>query len=185
MSGKSSHDPTRDPCPYIIVYDIGFGFALGGIGSSFYYTYKGYRNSPRGERMFGIVSAIKSRAPITAGNFAVWSGMFNACDCALASYRGKEDTWNPIMAGAATGAILAARSGPKTMVLSGVIGGIFLAAMEGVGGLFSKYLGEPIDPQPIPEHLYKPQPAPQPKAPEQEEVQQPKSLFKGRFGIAQ
>lgn len=61
--------------------------------------------------MTGIVSAVKSRAPILAGNFAVWSGMFNACDCALVRVRDKEDAWNPIMAGAMTGAILAVRSG--------------------------------------------------------------------------
>ena len=35
--------------------------------------------------------------------------MFNACDCALVQIRGKEDSWNPIMAGAMTGSLLAIR----------------------------------------------------------------------------
>ena len=43
------------------------------------------------------------------GNFAAWGGMFSTIDCCLVKIRGKEDPWNSITSGAATGAILAVR----------------------------------------------------------------------------
>lgn len=46
---------------------------------------------------------------ITAGNFAVWGGLFSTFDCCLMGLRGKEDPWNSIGSGAITGAVLAAR----------------------------------------------------------------------------
>ncbi|KAI8925540.1 Tim17/Tim22/Tim23/Pmp24 family-domain-containing protein, partial [Entophlyctis helioformis] len=145
-----SNDHTRDPCPYNIVSDVGIGFAMGSIGGSLWHGVKGYMNAPRGERFVGSIASIKARAPITGGNFAVWSGLFNANDCLIADLRGKEDGWNPIMAGAATGAILAARSGPKGMMISAVFGGIILAAFEGIGAVMSKMGGSAhIDPKPI------------------------------------
>lgn len=54
--------------------------------------------------------AIKERAPIIGGNFAVWGGMFSTIDCTLVYLRQKEDPWNSIISGFATGGILAARS---------------------------------------------------------------------------
>ncbi|KAJ3095665.1 Mitochondrial import inner membrane translocase subunit Tim17-A [Phlyctochytrium bullatum] len=134
--GISDHQ--RDPCPYVIVYDIGVGFAMGSIGGSIWHGFKGYRNSPRGERFPGALASIKARAPVLGGNFAVWSGLFNASDCTLAYLRGKEDSWNAIIAGAATGGILAARSGPKTIAISAAFGGIFLAIMEGLGSMIGR-----------------------------------------------
>ncbi|KAJ3126309.1 translocase of the inner membrane [Nowakowskiella sp. JEL0407] len=126
-------DHTRDPCPYSIVYDFGFGFTLGAVGGTAWHGFKGYRHSPRGEKFIGAIQSIKSRAPVTGGNFATWSGIFNAGDCLLAHVRGKEDAWNSIMSGAATGGILAARSGTRAMLVSATFGGLFLAIMEGVG----------------------------------------------------
>ncbi|KAI8806267.1 Tim17/Tim22/Tim23/Pmp24 family-domain-containing protein [Cladochytrium replicatum] len=125
-------DHTRDPCPYSVVNDFGYGFVLGGVGGTFWHGYKGYRHSPRGERLVGMVTSIKARAPVIGGNFAVWSGVFNAGDCLLAHVRGKEDSWNSIMSGAMTGGVLAARSGTRAMIISAVFGGAFLAIMEGV-----------------------------------------------------
>ena len=89
--GERGQDHTRDPCPYQIVEDVGMGFGLGLLFGGIVNTYKGYRNSPRGERLTGVVSAVKSRAPILAGNFAVWSGMFNTCECTLFALRGSQD----------------------------------------------------------------------------------------------
>ena len=54
--------------------------------------------------------AVKQRAPIIGGQFAVWGTMFSTIDCSLVYLRKKEDPWNSIMSGAATGGILAARS---------------------------------------------------------------------------
>ena len=64
MTRNKGNDHSRDPCPYIIAYDVGVGFGLGGCLGLLTNTYKGYRNSPRGERFTGIVSAVKSRAPV-------------------------------------------------------------------------------------------------------------------------
>lgn len=44
------------------------------------------------------------------GQFAVWGGLFSTIDCSLVYMRKKEDPWNSIISGAATGGILAARS---------------------------------------------------------------------------
>lgn len=144
MTGGGDH--SRDPCPYNIVNDVGIGFTMGAVGGSVWHGFKGYRNAPRGERLFGSLSAIKARAPITGGNFAVWSGLFNAIDCGLVGLRGKEDTWNPIMAGASTGAILAARSGTKAIAVSAVFGGVILAVMEGVGALIGRMTADNYQP---------------------------------------
>jgi hypothetical protein len=70
------------------------------------------------------------------------------------------------------------------MLMSGMIGGVFLAAMEGAGVLMGKMMGGNIDPQPIvlPEPMQKSQQKQQVQ--EQEPPQeQPTSLFKGKFGF--
>ena len=172
-----SSDHSRDPCPYNIVSDVGVGFCMGSIGGSLWHGFKGYRNSPRGERLLGSITSIKARAPIIGGNFAVWSGLFNAVDCGIAGIREKEDAWNPIMAGAATGAILAGRSGPKAMAVSALFGGCILAVMEGVGALINRMNSEtykPVAPA-LPETI---------KAPIETQDTQV-SLFKNKFGAAQ
>lgn len=103
----------REPCPYRIVDDCGGAFAMGCIGGGVFQAIKGYRNAPSGfsRRLLGSLTAIKQRSPIIAGNFAVWGGMFSTIDCTLVHFRKKEDPWNSIISGAATGGILAARNG--------------------------------------------------------------------------
>lgn len=86
----------------------------------------------------GSITSIKARSPIIAGNFAVWGGMFSTIDCTLVHFRKKEDPWNSIISGAATGGILAARNGLGAMAGSAVIGGVLLALIEGVGILFTR-----------------------------------------------
>lgn len=44
----------------------------------------------------------------------------------------QEDPWNAIMSGAATGGILAARAGMKAAGKSALVGGVILAAIEGL-----------------------------------------------------
>lgn len=74
--------------------------------------FKGFRNAPIGfkRRLAGSWSAVRTRAPIIGGNFAVWGGLFSTIDCTLVHLRKKEDPWNSITSGALTGAILASRS---------------------------------------------------------------------------
>ncbi|KAG5675591.1 hypothetical protein PVAND_005484 [Polypedilum vanderplanki] len=130
----------REPCPYRIVDDCGGAFAMGCIGGGVFQAIKGFRNAPSGlsRRFLGSVTSIKARSPIIAGNFAVWGGMFSTIDCTLVHFRKKEDPWNSIISGAATGGILAARNGVGAMAGSAIIGGVLLALIEGVGILFTR-----------------------------------------------
>ncbi|KAF2923811.1 hypothetical protein DAI22_07g221600 [Oryza sativa Japonica Group] len=84
---------------------------MGAVGGSFFHFVKGLRNSPSGAWFAGGMEGVRMNAPRVAGGFAVWCGLFSACDCALVSVRQKEDPYNSIIAGAATGGILAARQG--------------------------------------------------------------------------
>ncbi|KAI9348067.1 Tim17/Tim22/Tim23/Pmp24 family-domain-containing protein [Obelidium mucronatum] len=150
---------------------------MGAIGGSIWHGFKGYRNSPRGDRFAGTLASIKSRAPVVGGGFAVWSGLFNAGDCTLVAIRGKEDSWNAIMAGAATGGILAARSGPQAMAISAAFGGIILGVMEGVGAMLGKLGGDQYKPV-APQLDLPPAPAPSnAEAPPTTEKATPKRFF--------
>ena len=184
--GHKTSDHTRDPCPYNIVGDTGIGFTMGAIGGSFWHGFKGYRNSPRGERLSGALSSIKSRAPIIGGNFAVWSGLFNTMDCTISHIREKEDSWNAIWAGASTGAILAGRTGTRGMLVSAIFGGVILGVMEGVGALINRMNSSSYTP--VAPVLPSP---PQPQEPQVIEKSKDSSqdgsvfgVFKGRFGFS-
>lgn len=100
----------------------------------------------------GSLTSIKARSPIIAGNFAVWGGMFSTIDCTLVHFRKKEDPWNSIISGAATGGILAARNGVAAMTGSAIIGGVLLALIEGVGILFTRLSADQFK-NPAPQEL--------------------------------
>lgn len=117
--------------PWRILEDAGMAFAMGTIGGGTWHFVKGYRNSPIGDRLRGALKSMQYRAPVLGGNFSVWGGMFSTFDCALISLRQKEDAWNAIASGALTGGVLAARGGPAMSFRSALIGGIFLALIEG------------------------------------------------------
>ncbi|CAL4115020.1 unnamed protein product, partial [Meganyctiphanes norvegica] len=138
----------REPCPWRIVDDCGGAFTMGVIGGGLFQAIKGFRNAPSGfgRRCNGSILAIKQRAPIIGGQFAVWGCMFSTIDCSLVYLRKKEDPWNSIMSGAATGGILAARSGVAAMAGSALIGGVLLAMIEGVGILLTRFTAEQFNP---------------------------------------
>jgi len=138
----------REPCPWRIVDDCGGAFAMGAIGGSLFQAIKGFRNAPAGmsHRFGGSLTAIKARGPIIGGQFAVWGGLFSTIDCSLIKLRKKEDPWNAIISGAATGGILAARSGVGAMAGSALIGGVLLAMIEGVGIMFSRLAADQFRP---------------------------------------
>lgn len=140
-------DHSRDPCPYSIVNDVGVGFTMGAVGGALWHGVKGFRNAPKGDRAHSMLAAVRARAPVVGGNFAVWSGLFNMGDCCFAHVRGTEDIWNPILAGASTGAILASRNGPRYMLISAAFGAIILGAMEGVGALINRLNSDAYKPQ--------------------------------------
>jgi import inner membrane translocase subunit TIM17 len=136
----------REPCPFRIVEDTGGGFMLGAILGSGWYTFKGARNSPAGQRFRGGIYNAKMRAPVLAGGFAIWGLLFSSYDCTFEHLRRKEDPWNSILAGAATGGTLAARAGPRVAASQAFFGGVILAAIEGVSILAQEYLAPPPEP---------------------------------------
>jgi len=128
---------------------------MGTIGGGVFQSIKGFRNAPSGlsRRTLGSIIAVKERAPIIGGNFAVWGGMFSTIDCTLVYLRQKEDPWNSIFSGFATGGILAARNGAAAMAGSAVVGGLILALIEGMGILFTRMTAEqfrPVGPEEVP-----------------------------------
>mmetsp|Transcript_21814 Transcript_21814/g.47279 ORF Transcript_21814/g.47279 Transcript_21814/m.47279 type:complete len:232 (-) Transcript_21814:343-1038(-) len=140
---RNSSIADRDPCPYRIIEDIGGAFAFGAIGGGVWHFGKGAWNSPKGARLTGAIANTAARAPIMGGQFAVWGGLFACCDCSLSAVRQKEDPWNSILSGAATGGILAARAGPKAMASAAVVGGVILALIEGMGIWMNNYFAMP------------------------------------------
>ncbi|CCG81347.1 Protein mannosyltransferase 1 [Taphrina deformans PYCC 5710] len=143
-------DHTRDPCPYVILNDFGGAFAMGAIGGSIWHSIKGYRNSPRGEKLSGAMSAVKARAPVLGGNFGVWGGLFSTFDCSVKAVRRKEDPWNAIIAGFFTGGSLAVRSGVKAARNSAIGCACLLGIFEGVGIMINRVMAEgnrPVQPQ--------------------------------------
>lgn len=101
----------REPCPDRIMDDAGGAFSMGCVGGAIWYFVKGFYNSPSRERFRGAVYALKNRAPVLGGSFAMWGGMFSIIDCSLLYLRQKESPHNAVAAGFATGGILAIRSG--------------------------------------------------------------------------
>mmetsp|Transcript_34975 Transcript_34975/g.52193 ORF Transcript_34975/g.52193 Transcript_34975/m.52193 type:complete len:232 (-) Transcript_34975:576-1271(-) len=138
MPRSDSSLADREPCPWRIVDDIGGAFSMGAIGGGIFHTIKGSWNAPKGARAYGALSAMSARGPVLGGQFAVWGGVFACCDCSLTAIRQKEDPWNSIVSGAATGGILAARAGPKQMATAAAFGGFILALIEGCGIMFTK-----------------------------------------------
>lgn len=126
---------TRQPCPIRVVEDCGCAFLMGSIGGSLFQYMRGFRNAPAGlfRSLRGGVDAVKMRAPQMAGNFALWGATFSCVDCTMTYIRQREDTWNSIASGAATGGILAARNGIKAMGNGALVGGMVLALIEGAG----------------------------------------------------
>jgi import inner membrane translocase subunit TIM17 len=128
----------REPCPWRIVDDVGGAFSMGAIGGGIFHVIKGSFNAPVGARLVGGLGALQARGPVLGGQFAVWGGLFACCDCSLTAIRQKEDPWNSIISGAATGGALAARAGPRAMAQSAVVGGVLLALIEGMGIMITK-----------------------------------------------
>ena len=102
--------------------------------------------------------------PVCAGNFAVWGGLFSTFDCSLVAIRRKEDPWNSILSGAATGGVLAARGGWRAAGRSAAVGGVLLAMIEGLNIFLTKMMADssapPYAPPPYPPQHLPPQLAP-------------------------
>jgi len=116
---------------------------MGNIGGGLWHSIKGARMAPAGARLAGSLSAVQARAPVLGGQFAIWGGIFACFDCTLTSLRQKEDPWNSIISGAATGGTLALRAGPQAAASAAAVGGVLLALIEGMGIMFGKMFAPP------------------------------------------
>lgn len=121
---------------------------MGAVGGSIFQGIKGFRNAPAGfsKRLASSLTSISTKGPLLGGQFAVWGGMFSVIDCSLASVRRKEDPWNSIMSGAATGGLLAIRNGKAAIITSAVVGGVLLGLIEGMGLMMTKMSSEQFKP---------------------------------------
>ncbi|KAG1330390.1 mitochondrial import inner membrane translocase subunit TIM17-2 [Cocos nucifera] len=136
-------ETSREPCPDRILDDVGGAFGMGAVGGSAFHFIKGLYNSPNGERLAGGAQAVRMNAPRVGGSFAVWGGLFSAFDCSMVYLRQKEDPWNSIVAGAATGGFLQMRHGAGPAARSALFGGILLALIEGAGIMLNRLLSVP------------------------------------------
>ncbi|GMH03343.1 hypothetical protein Nepgr_005182 [Nepenthes gracilis] len=136
-------ETSREPCPDRILDDIGGAFGMGAVGGSVFHFLKGVYNSPKGERFIGGSQAVRMNAPRVGGSFAVWGGLFSTFDCTMVYVRQKEDPWNSIIAGAATGGFLQMRQGLPAASRSALFGGVLLALIEGAGIMLNKVLSQP------------------------------------------
>ncbi|KAG6517108.1 mitochondrial import inner membrane translocase subunit TIM17-2-like [Zingiber officinale] len=134
---------SREPCPDRILDDVGSAFGMGAVGGSAFHFIKGLYNSPNGERLVGGAQAVRMNAPRVGGSFAVWGGLFSTFDCSMVYLRQKEDPWNSILAGAATGGFLQMRQGPGPAARSALFGGVLLALIEGAGIMLNRVLSSP------------------------------------------
>lgn len=135
-------ETSREPCPDRILDDIGGAFGMGAIGGSAFHFLKGIYNSPKGERFLGGTQAVRMNAPRVGGSFAVWGGLFSTFDCSLVYLRQKEDPWNSILSGAATGGLLQMRQGVRAASRSALMGGVLLALIEGAGIMLNKFMAQ-------------------------------------------
>jgi len=139
----------REPCPYRIIDDLGGAFSFGAVGGALFYSFKGARNAPRGERTAGAVQAVKANARRLGGSFAVWGGLFSTFDCVMIAIRNKEDPYNSIVSGFCTGAMLAARGGANAAFKSGLFGGILLGVIEGMNIAMTRLMARMPPPEPL------------------------------------
>ncbi|CAM6100521.1 unnamed protein product [Calypogeia fissa] len=146
-------EPAREPCPDRILDDIGGAFSMGAVGGSAWHFIRGMKNSPRGERLLGGTQAVRINAPRIGGSFAVWGGLFSTFDCSMVYLRQKEDPWNSIAAGAATGGFLQLRAGMRSSARSAVFGGVLLALIEGAGIMLNRLTANMPQPLPLEEPM--------------------------------
>ncbi|KAK7362550.1 hypothetical protein VNO77_04666 [Canavalia gladiata] len=133
-------ETSREPCPDRILDDIGGAFGMGAVGGSAFHFLKGLYNAPKGSRVVAASQAVRLNAPRVGGSFAVWGGLFSTFDCTMVYLRQKEDPWNSIFAGAATGGFLSMRQGFPASARAAAFGGVLLALIEGAGIMLNKFL---------------------------------------------
>ena len=75
------------PCPDRLLDDLGGAFGMGLTGGAVWHGFSGFFNAPKGQGLSGAADAIRRRAPLLGGQFAIWGGLFAAWECGLISGR--------------------------------------------------------------------------------------------------
>ncbi|KAH9942178.1 mitochondrial import inner membrane translocase subunit TIM22 [Epithele typhae] len=126
-----------ESCVAKAVMGTAAGFAMGGffslMNSAFQYEDPLLRSNLSASQKAREVFAEMGRGVYRQGKgFAKVAGLFAGIECAVESYRAKNDIYNSLGAGFLTGGVLARNSGPR----AAVGGGIAFAAFSGAIDLF-------------------------------------------------
>ncbi|KAL3895910.1 MAG: hypothetical protein SGCHY_004412, partial [Lobulomycetales sp.] len=124
-----------ESCPAKTVLSTVAGFGMGGLFGMFmssvdYNPASTYTGMTTRQQMAFTLRDMGARSYSTARNFAVVGGLFAGTECVIETYRGKNDMWNGVSAGAIAGAVLAAKSGPQAMALGSAGFAAFSAAID-------------------------------------------------------
>ncbi|KAG9448911.1 hypothetical protein H6P81_008876 [Aristolochia fimbriata] len=111
-----------------ILYDTGFFFTTGVVGSSTWNFLKGVCNSPRGMRLVGGSQAVRMNALRSGGSMAVFGCLVNASECSMAYIRQKEDPWNSIIGNAAICGFHLPTEGFPAVTVAAALGAALTAA---------------------------------------------------------
>ncbi|KAF3572591.1 hypothetical protein F2Q69_00061126 [Brassica cretica] len=130
---------TIELCPDLILDDVGGAFGMGIAGGSAFHFIRGIYNSPAGARLSGGAEYVRMNSPRVGGSFAVWGGLVSSFACAMEYARHKEDSWNLIFAGVATGGLLSLRQGFRVSRNTALFSGALAALTVGTWTAVDKF----------------------------------------------
>ncbi|KAL5704135.1 hypothetical protein ACHQM5_022607 [Ranunculus cassubicifolius] len=132
MASSVAPEGRREPFLHEIAKHSGLGFAVGAIGGSIWRYSEGFLRPETGTgRLSGGFQNMRMKAPLTAGSWGVFSGVYIFFDGAAAHLRQKEDPFNNIIASFATGGLIACRRGLKAAAGSSLTFGLLGIFIEG------------------------------------------------------
>ncbi|CAB4384332.1 uncharacterized protein OCT59_021713 [Rhizophagus irregularis] len=119
---------------------IGFssvgGFAFGGLFGMFMSSFEmasvdpAIYEQPMKQQLKATAKDMAHRSFSMAKNFAIVGAIFSGTECAIETYRAKNDLYNGVASGCITGAVLAARSGPQATLIGCAGFAAFSTAIE-------------------------------------------------------
>ncbi|RCV30828.1 hypothetical protein SEVIR_6G137600v4 [Setaria viridis] len=116
---------------YRLIDYVGDGFVLGASFGSAFHFIRGLRNSPDGGRLAGGVRAVRTNVPRVAGRGGACLALFWAVESATCLARRRDDLWNSIAAGAATGGLFNVHRGAPAATLFALLGAASFVGLAG------------------------------------------------------
>eukprot|EP01040_Poterioochromonas_malhamensis_P016125 gene16126-18224_t len=120
------------------VLGVGLGLFMGAMGDVTPIQVSQGREVPQAPVREQLRSAMKATATKSAGwakSFGVLTALFGGVDCLVEKYRGKHDSWNPVISGCAVGATLSAKGGPTAACIG-------CAGFAGFSFIMNKVMGD-------------------------------------------